>query len=383
MERATQEKLFARYRRIMDTKQDEWAPSPFQCPIEEYVDPQRLRVERERLFRGSPVMVAMTADVPKALSAYATDVDGIPLLVLRDKGGQARVFVNACRHRGTKMIEGRKEIPPVLVCPYHAWTYRPDGSLYKRPQAENCFSGLPVEDLGLRQLPSDEAMGLIFARLDGLGRVDAREWLGTLAPELAGYGLENYHHVDTVEHSWDFNWKIAVDTFLEAYHVFSLHKKSIHRYISSWPMLMEPRGRHLLTMTPWRTMETQVDAVDALSHSTIQHLLIPNVLITHQIDHIETWQFYPDGDDPTRCVTKTTMYSPGPPQSEKELAHWTRNLDVLMNVITKEDFPECAAMQRAMNSGGIQHNIVFGQNEPGLIHFHRALTDAIMEPCPS
>ena len=67
MERATQEKLFARYRRIMDTKQDEWAPSPFQCPIEEYVDPQRLRVERERLFRGSPVMVAMTADVPKAL----------------------------------------------------------------------------------------------------------------------------------------------------------------------------------------------------------------------------------------------------------------------------------------------------------------------------
>ena len=136
-------------------------------------------------------------------------------------------------------------------------------------------------------------------------------------------------------------------------------------------------------MTPWRTMETQVDAVDALSHSTIQHLLIPNVLITHQIDHIETWQVLSRRRRPDQVRDEDNDVFPGPPQSEKELAHWTRNLDVLMNVITKEDFPECAAMQRAMNSGGIQHNIVFGQNEPGLIHFHRALTDAIMEPCPS
>jgi phenylpropionate dioxygenase-like ring-hydroxylating dioxygenase large terminal subunit len=373
----TKEQIFERYQRIITTKQDEWAPAPLACPVSEYSSPDRLRRERQVLFRETPLVVALSADLPEPSSAFSTEIDGVPLLVIRDVAGKSRVFVNACRHRGTKLFEGQSKVAPALVCPYHAWSYKLDGSLHKRPQGEECFIGIDRADLGLRELPSDEALGVVLARLDGSGDVDVKSWMDELAPELATYGLENYHHIETRQQAWDFNWKIGLDTFLEAYHIFSLHKRSIFKYIASWPLLIQPRGQHMFTFAPWRRMAEQAQAARILDDGTVQNVIFPNMLITHQIDHIETWQFYPDGDDPSRCTIKTSLYAPRVPQSEKELAHWTKNLAVLMDVVTGEDFPQCLAIQRGINSGAVVDDFLFGQNEPGLIWYHQKLNEAL------
>jgi len=373
----TKEQIFDRYRLIMDTKVDEWAGAPLACPVSEYSSPERVRDERRVLFRGTPLVVALTADLPAPSTAFSTDVDGVPLLIIRDAEGQSRVFVNACRHRGTKLFEGQSAVAPTLVCPYHAWSYRLDGALHKRPQGEECFSGIARDGLGLRELPSDEAMGVILARLDGVGSVDVKSWMGDLAPELASYGLEGYHHVETRHHDWNFNWKIGLDTFLEAYHIFSLHKRSISKYIASWPLLVQPSGQHMFTFAPWRRMAEQADAADILRDGTVQNVIFPNMLITHQIDHIETWSFYPDGADPSRCKIVTSLYAPREPQSEKESAHWAKNLQMLMDIVTGEDFPQCLAIQHGIDSGAVVDDFVFGQDESGRIWYHQKLKAAL------
>ena len=198
-----------------------------------------------------------------------------------------------------------------------------------------------------------------------------------MAEELAAYDLPRYHHIETRHHKWAFNWKIGLDTFLEAYHIFALHKDSIADYIPSWPLLISPRGGHMFTFAPWRRLEDETSPEHLLKHGTVQNVICPNMLITHQIDHIETWNFYPDGDDPGSCVIKTSLYAPRVPQSEKERGHWTKNLDLLMRIVTGEDFPQCLAMQQAICSHAGADNFLFGQNEGGLIWFHRQLDEIL------
>ena len=78
---------------------------------------------------------------PVVAGAVATDpVDrpdpsGAPVVVVRDKQGLLRAFVNVCRHRGSLVCEGegRRE---TLQCPYHAWTYDLDGSLRTAPRSD-------------------------------------------------------------------------------------------------------------------------------------------------------------------------------------------------------------------------------------------------------
>ena len=372
----TRDDLFGRYRAIIESGKDEWASEPYAQDVRNYAAPAVLEAERNLLFRGSPLIVAMSADVPDSSSAFSTQADGVPLLIVRDRKGIARVFVNACRHRGTKVFEGRTSVPPVMTCPYHAWSYKHDGTLHKRPQGESCFAGIATDSLALRQLPAAEAFGVIVARLDGQG-FDVDEWAGSIGPELDSYGLDSYVHIETRHHSWDFNWKLALDTFFEAYHVFSLHKDTIDAYIATWPMIIEPRGRHMLTMTPWKSLEDETDPSQILKQATIQHVVFPNTIIAHQIDHVETWSVYPDGDDPTRCVITTSLYAPRAPETDKERARWGRALDVLLKVITTEDFPQTLSIQHAINSGFGPDTFLFGQNEPGLMKFHRQLGEVL------
>ncbi|MFF1553174.1 aromatic ring-hydroxylating dioxygenase subunit alpha [Rhodococcus erythropolis] len=373
----TRKRLFTKYHSIVESGVDQVAERPYRTPASAYTDPDRLKLERDYVFRGAPTAVALSCDVPKPGTAYSTIADGIPLLIIRDSKGKVRVFVNGCRHRATAVFQGRGQIPPAITCPYHAWTYKQDGTLFKRPQAETCFTGIEKKDLSLVQLPSDENHGLIVARLDGQGEVNATEWLGEFVEDFDAYGLADYCHIATEETSWDFNWKIAMDGFLENYHLFALHNESIYRYMDAWPLLTEERGKHLLTLAPWRSLAEESDPLAILKHATVQHLLFPNFLVTHQIDHVETWQFFPDGDNPDRCVIRTGIYAPQAPVSDRQRNYFVRNLEIVMNVVTTEDFPQAESMQRAIKSRQTAPEVIFGQNEAALAHFHGMLDAAI------
>ncbi|MGZ8687992.1 MAG: Rieske 2Fe-2S domain-containing protein, partial [Gaiellaceae bacterium] len=69
-------------------------------PWDWYSDPAVLRLEQERIFHGSWQYVAHAGEVPEPGSFVATRAGHIPIVVVRDRGGGLRAYVNVCRHRG-------------------------------------------------------------------------------------------------------------------------------------------------------------------------------------------------------------------------------------------------------------------------------------------
>jgi len=224
-------------------------------------------------------------------------------------------------------------------------------------------------------VPVAEGHGLIFVRPGGSEPIDLDAVLAGLGSELDGYKLAGYHHVETRTHVQAINWKLVIDTFLEPYHIFSLHKQSIAPHYFSSGALFDPYGPHSRFIGVRRSILDLVGAPEEswsiLPHATVHYVLVPNALLVHQIDHFELWRVFPLGVD--RSLVHTSLYSPAPPEDERAQRYWRKNLEILLQVTTTEDFPQCERIQSALAAGALDE-LIFGRNEPALAHFHRSLS---------
>jgi len=370
-----QHELIHRFRVLAEGRTTQLADRPSRVPAGHYIGRDQLARERLTLLRRSPVVAALTADVPEPGDFVTAEVDQVPIVVVRDELGAVNAFYNACRHRAAPVAAGRGHTTGVLTCPYHAWSYRLDGRLHGQPLARGCFD-VEGDALALRTLPVREVHGLILVRLDG--RQVPADFLGGLADDLDSYGLSRHHHVETRDQVVACNWKMVIDTFLEAYHIFSLHKSSIAPLYYSHPMLFDAYGPHLRLIGVRRSIDDLGEdrsEWDLLPHATIHYVVFPNTLVVHQLDHLEVWRVFPDGDDPGRSVVQTSIYAPRSPD-EAARKRWGRNLDILLDVTGTEDFPLCESAQRAMVVGAAE-GVVLGRNEPALVHFHREIERSV------
>jgi len=76
-------------------------------PYRWYSDPERLRLEQERVFARSWQYAGRAAEVEEPGSFLAADCAGVPVAVVRDRDGALRAFLNVCRHRGAVLLEVR------------------------------------------------------------------------------------------------------------------------------------------------------------------------------------------------------------------------------------------------------------------------------------
>ena len=193
-----------------------------------YTDPAMFEKETKRLFAADWAAIGFGMDVPKPGYVFPVSFLGIPLVMVRGRSGEIKVFENVCRHRGMILIEEAKRLSGPITCPYHAWAYDLDGSLRATPHVGGPdiheHHSIECANLSLNEVPSAIWRDVVYVNLssqaapfeDKAAALRCR-W-AEFEQDLYFGGDESYFELNVA-----CNWKLAVENYCEAYHLPFVH----------------------------------------------------------------------------------------------------------------------------------------------------------------
>lgn len=345
-----------------------------------YLSEDRFQLERDRIFKRVPMVAAHSSEMPSSGDFLRREVAGLPVLLTRDKSGAVHAFLNACRHRGTRLVDDEKGCKHRFSCPYHAWTYANSGQLIAAPHFDQGFKGVEKSDLSLVELHCEERFGFVWVRAaeDGISLDDH---LGEIAAELEALQIEDMvvTHQDAPVHK--ANWKILVEGGIEAYHFKVAHRSTIGPHfednLSSYRML----GAHMRSILMRTSMaKLSADTRDSWrlrDHAQVLYTLFPNTALLVQSDHI-AWI---NQEALSAGETRVRMSTLVPRLEADRTAHWQRNHEIT-RVTLDEDFAIGESIQSTLTSGANQ-DMLFGRFEGALDAFNQVVEAHLDGPGPS
>lgn len=375
--------IFARL--LEDYRQQTTAP-PFQASVDThfYTDAAWFEKEKEDLFNHGPILVGHAAMLKKAGDTFTHDHLGKPIIVVRGNDGEIRAFLNVCRHRGVRLVNGEGVISKTsFVCPYHNWTYGLDGTLKHIPLHEAGFAGLDAQCHNLKALPLAMCEGLIFVNPDPQGTIDIESHMGMVSADFAAFGMADHVFFKQTVSSLKCNWKLLVDAFQDGYHVTRLHRKTVGPRFIDVVSRAERSGDHLLSVVARNefsdALNLPAEQWDLRRQASCAMYLYPNVELIIHPDYISYLAFFPKAVDATVVVHGCLIEEE--PRDEKAAAHWERAFDIIENgVFHPEDFFVCEQAQIGMSSGANTH-LLLGAHETGVKAFHDLLAEKMGAYC--
>jgi choline monooxygenase len=348
-------------------------------PVENYLSPGRFADEL-RVLRSMPSVFVPSAVIPRPGDHVQRQAFGVPLFAVRGRDQRARVFRNACRHRGMALVEG-DGCSRALVCRYHGWTYRLDGSLSHVPHAD-AFPDLDMSTRGLVEVASREVDGLIvIGPLDSPGLDDAMDALGDGSPWRDKLlSAEKLLYVECARR--EMNWKVLVEQFLEGYHIRSTHTNTFFPLQYDDLNVIETFGPNSRITFPYRNIERLRDRPEATwstdARVTYVYQLFPSVMIITFPDFVLMVAIDPVDID----HTTVTVYAMATPDVAQRASASPSQLDEPMAANTLlargvlEDNEMSAGVQRGLHAGANQF-VEFGRHESAIGHFHAALDERL------
>jgi choline monooxygenase len=349
-------------------------------PVQNYLDPIRFTNELETL-RSFPSVYLPSAAIPNAGDHAERVTLGVPLFAVRGRDGVARVFRNSCRHRGMALVEG-PGCAHALVCRYHGWTYRLDGSLSHVPHAE-AFPDLDMPNRGLVEVESREVDGLIIigplqsptsrqhADAAMAALADGSPWRDKLLP------AERLFTVRPALRA--MNWKVLVEQFLEGYHIRTTHKDTFYPIQYDDLNIVEAFGPNSRITFPYRNIERLRERPEStweIGHRvTYVYHLFPNVMVATFPNQVLVITIDPIDIDHT-MVTIYAMV--GTDVAERVLADPDAAAGArdLLNTGGVEDNEMSEGVQRGLHAGANAF-VEFGSHESAIGRFHANLDERL------
>ncbi|HLY57319.1 MAG TPA: aromatic ring-hydroxylating dioxygenase subunit alpha, partial [Stellaceae bacterium] len=187
-------------------------------PAWTYTHPGLAPLEHERILLRSWQIVCHANAIPKPGDYAVLDIGPDSAFVVRGQDGQIRGFHNVCRHRASRLLDGEGHCNRTVSCPYHGWSYGFDGGLIGVTVGDS-LPGLDKKDFSLRAVKTEVLLGFVFVCFYGDPPPLAETWAG-FVEELKPYRLEEMVPLGPVYFEyWDVDWKVAMDNYLDSYHV--------------------------------------------------------------------------------------------------------------------------------------------------------------------
>jgi phenylpropionate dioxygenase-like ring-hydroxylating dioxygenase large terminal subunit len=328
-------------------------------PASWYREPAVYETERREVF-GREWLVFARADALGAPGSYVAGVlAGYPLVVLRDDAGDLRGFHNVCRHRAGPLVgDGAGTCRGGLVCRYHGWSYRQDGSLL-RARDFGDDDDLDVAQYGLWPVQIATWAGLVWVNLDESAPVFEAD-LGVILHETDDVPLDAYRFRAERTEDLACNWKTYVDNYLEGYHIPLVHP-TLMREVDASQYRVETRDRYCIHSAPAR---------DGASNAGRWLWRWPNVALNVFTNGMNVERILPLAHDRTRVVY--TYFFVDADETTVDAA-----MRVAVTTLA-EDRAICEAVQRNLDAGVYDTGRLSPKHEGGVQQFHDLVRTAVL-----
>jgi phenylpropionate dioxygenase-like ring-hydroxylating dioxygenase large terminal subunit len=201
--------------------------TPDRIPKERYFDRDFFAMEADLLWPRVWQMACRLEEIPAANDFVEYEFLDQSVIVVRTADLGVRAFQNSCRHRGVKLVEGSGSCANGFTCPFHGWCYGADGAntyvAQKRTFAEH---NLEAGDIDLVPVRCEVWGGCAWINLDD-SAPPLRECLEPAATDLDAWKVESLRTEWWYACHLPVNWKLAIEAFVEAYHVVETHPQLV------------------------------------------------------------------------------------------------------------------------------------------------------------
>lgn len=201
-----------------------------------YTDPRIFELEMQRIYGQAWIYVGHESQVPATGDYHTTRIGDQDVLMVRAADGQVHVLYNRCPHKGAQVVaEGDGCAGKFFRCPYHAWTFKLDGTHLAAPMKKG-FEGTCYDpahpDFSMRRLARVESYrGFVFASQAADGP-DLKAFLGGVATSIDN--LCDRSPVGEVEVTGgvfrvlqESNWKVFYENLHDTMHARVTHESSV------------------------------------------------------------------------------------------------------------------------------------------------------------
>jgi len=321
-------------------------------PLAAYESDRLLEREIVELFGRDWLCVGRAIDIPQVGNFFTAEIPSSTggdrkLIVMRSEDGEIRAFDNICVHRGARLLDGCGT-EARITCPYHAWVYRTDGSLVGGPYLAGSVEsdGRPFDASNhrLAELRVEVWHGFVF--------VNQNDQAGPLADRLTGldhvvarYSMAGYVPVHDQVDVWDTNWKLLVENFMDAYHVFKVHKNSFGAAgdsIDETKMFpgTEHWAHHLVVeqARPELAHPSNSALIGAWRHTTVLAAVFPGFVVQLQPDWMWFLRLTPIGTSQVRIAWQVAV-APEMLAAQSDPDAYVTELMTLIHLVNSEDQP--------------------------------------------
>ena len=234
-------------------------PQESHVPTKVYTSEGQLDLEFKRVWYRVWQVACRTEEVGKPGDYVEYEIGDQSFLVVRGEDGQLRAFQNACRHRGTLLKHGIGKAKEIK-CPFHGWCWTLKGELKDIPD-RHLFPGVTDETHALPEVGCDTWSGFVFIHPNPEGAPTLQEFLGKFGAEMDPYHMDRYRATMHARIPLNCNWKVALEAFLEAYHVGVTHPQ-ILPYLDDVNTLHTILGDHSRMIVPYGVPSMRLEHVD-------------------------------------------------------------------------------------------------------------------------